>query len=178
VHLSVRSLGISRCASDYARAPSAARLAVCIKIEWHRSILHAKLKCGEACNRNKDGYNQRNAMWLWNSKNHYCENKTPSLPQTCAEVSPAPEFECPICHILEHLKILLQSLIALCLAPGRPGSPCKYLEALVRATGVSRRFACRFWTDLHFADECRNTLPEQTAVRWDLLPGNHNLTSA
>jgi len=49
--------------------------------------------------------------------------------------------------------MLLQSLRALCKAPGGPGSIWKYLEALVMATGVSGRFACGFRTDLHFADE-------------------------
>jgi hypothetical protein len=48
--------------------------------------------------------------------------------------------------------MLLQSLGALCLAPGGPGSIWKYLGALVRSTGVSGRFACGFRTDLHFAD--------------------------
>jgi len=47
--------------------------------------------------------------------------------------------------------MLLQSLRALCKAPGGSGSIWKYLEALVRATGVSGRFACGFRTDLHFA---------------------------
>jgi len=46
----------------------------------------------------------------------------------------------------------LQSLRALCKAPGGPGSVWKYLEALVKATGVSGRFACGFRTNLHFAD--------------------------
>jgi len=53
---------------------------------------------------------------------------------------------------LEHLSLLLESLRALCLAPGGAGSIWKHLEALVRLTGVSRRFACGFRTDLHFAD--------------------------
>jgi len=48
--------------------------------------------------------------------------------------------------------MLLQSLSALCKAPGGPGSIWKYLEALVRDTGVSGRSACGFPTDLHFAD--------------------------
>jgi len=52
----------------------------------------------------------------------------------------------------EHLRMLLQSLKALCKAPGEAGSIWKYLEALVRATGVSGRFAYDFWTDLHCAD--------------------------
>jgi hypothetical protein len=49
--------------------------------------------------------------------------------------------------------MLLQSLRALCKAPGGAGSIWKYLEALVRATAVSGRFAYGFQTDLHFADE-------------------------
>jgi len=49
--------------------------------------------------------------------------------------------------------MLLQSLRALCLAPGGPGSILKCVRALVRSTGVSVRTACCFWTDLHFADE-------------------------
>jgi len=52
----------------------------------------------------------------------------------------------------EHPRSLLHSLSALCKAPGGPGSIWKYLETPVRATGVSRMFACGFWTDLHFAD--------------------------
>jgi len=48
--------------------------------------------------------------------------------------------------------MLLQSLRALCKPPGGPGSIWKYVEALVRLTGVSGRFACGFWTSLHFAD--------------------------
>jgi len=48
--------------------------------------------------------------------------------------------------------MLLQSLRALCNAPGGAGSIWKYLEALVRATGVSGRFAYRFRSELHFAD--------------------------
>jgi len=48
--------------------------------------------------------------------------------------------------------MLLQSLRALCFAPGGPGSIWNYLRAPVRSTGVSGRFACGFRTDLHFAD--------------------------
>jgi len=48
--------------------------------------------------------------------------------------------------------MLLHSLRALSKAPSGPGSIWKYLEALVRATTVSGRFACGFRTDLHFAD--------------------------
>jgi len=48
--------------------------------------------------------------------------------------------------------MLRQSLRALYLAPGGPGSIWKYLETLVRSTGVSGMFACGFQTDLHCAD--------------------------
>jgi len=47
----------------------------------------------------------------------------------------------------------LQSLRAHHVAPRRSGSIEKYLEALVRWPGGSGRFACRFRTDLHFADD-------------------------
>jgi len=53
----------------------------------------------------------------------------------------------------KHLRLLFQSLRAHFKAPGRAGSIWKYLEALVKAIGVSGRFACGFWTDLHFADD-------------------------
>ena len=49
--------------------------------------------------------------------------------------------------------MLLQSPRALCLAQGGPGSIWNYLGALVWSAGVSGRFACRFRTDLHFADD-------------------------
>jgi hypothetical protein len=48
--------------------------------------------------------------------------------------------------------MLFQSLRALCLASGGPGSIWNHLGAPVRSTGVCGRFACRFWTDLHCAD--------------------------
>jgi len=65
----------------------------------------------------------------------------------------------------EHLRMLLQSLTALCLAPGGPGSIWKYFEALVRSTGVSGRLVCGFRTDLHLPDEGIMTLQ---AVQIDL----------
>jgi len=52
----------------------------------------------------------------------------------------------------EHLTMLLHSLRALCKAPGGAGSIWKYLEALVRTTRVSARFAYGFRTNLRFAD--------------------------
>jgi len=59
--------------------------------------------------------------------------------------------------------MLLQSLRALCLAPGGSGRVWKYLEALVTSPGVSGRIACGFRTELYFADE-RPTL--------DITPSN------
>ena len=48
--------------------------------------------------------------------------------------------------------MLLQSLRAPYLAPGGPGSIWNYMGVPVWSTGVSRKFACGFRTDLHFAD--------------------------
>jgi len=48
--------------------------------------------------------------------------------------------------------MLSHSLRALCLAPGGSGSIWKYSEALVTLPRESRRIACGFRTDLHFAD--------------------------
>jgi len=52
----------------------------------------------------------------------------------------------------EHLRMLFQSLRALCIAPGGPGSIWNHLGALVRSTRVAGRFAWGFRTDLHCAD--------------------------
>jgi len=120
------------------------------KVSW---IIHAILRCSDSWDCNIDEYDRRNAWWLWNTKIHYCQNTEPSLPQSCIEVTAAAKFDYPISHISEHLSMLLKSAIALCLAPGGPGSIWKYLEALVRSTRVSGRFVCDFRTDLRFADE-------------------------
>jgi hypothetical protein len=114
-----------------------------------------------------------NLIHEMNPKNHCCENTALSLPQSCAEVSSCSRsLSCSIiwlsyksnlvaswmhlhnCRCFqEHLRMLFQSLRALCLAPGGPGSIWNHLGAPVRSTGVSGRFACGFRTDLHFADE-------------------------
>ena len=118
-------------------------------------------------------------MWLSNPKNYQCENTSPSLlqrlcrglscswslPQTSAEVSAAPKVDNSNCQsrsILNappSLQVLsgardnaLAESESTCKAPGGAGSIWKYLEALVRATGVSGRFAYDFQTKLHFAD--------------------------
>jgi len=63
--------------------------------------------CSESCDCNKDQYDRWNALWLLNPKNNWCENMSPSLPQslcrglsssrslpqTCAEVSAAQKFD-------------------------------------------------------------------------------------
>jgi len=124
---------------------------------------------------------RRNAFWL--CKNHYCENTAPSLPQWLLLKSPtellsksptdlrrglrSSKIWLSYKSILvaswmhlhnsrcfqEHLRILLHSLRALCLATGGSGSIRKYVEALVRSPGVSGRIACCFQTNWHFADE-------------------------
>jgi hypothetical protein len=48
--------------------------------------------------------------------------------------------------------MLLHRLRALSKAPGKAWSIWKYLEALVRATGKSERYAYGFRTNLHFVD--------------------------
>jgi len=60
-------------------------------------------------------------------------------------------FHCYRCF-QEDMRMLFQSLRALCKAPEGAGSIWKYLEALVRATGVCGRVAYGVWTELHFAD--------------------------
>ena len=67
---------------------------------------------------------------------------------------------------LEHLRMLLQSLRAPCLAPGGSGSIKKYLETLLRSPRVSRRIACCVQTDLHFADESSGRHWETTYHAW------------
>jgi len=47
----------------------------------------------------------------------------------------------------------LQSLRALCKAPGGRGSIWKYLVALLRAASVPGRFVCSFRTELQYANE-------------------------
>jgi len=54
--------------------------------------------------------------------------------------------------IQERQRMLLQSLRALYLAPGKPGSIWIYFRAPVRSTGGSGRIGCGFRTDLHCAD--------------------------
>ena len=51
---------------------------------------------------------------------------------------------CRCCQM--HIRILLQHLRAVWLAPGENGSTCNYLKAPVRLTAVSERLACGFWT--------------------------------
>jgi hypothetical protein len=48
--------------------------------------------------------------------------------------------------------MLFQSLSALCIAPGGPGSIWNYLGAAVRSTEVFGRFACGLQSAFHFAD--------------------------
>jgi hypothetical protein len=89
-------------------------------------IIHAILWCGESSDCNKDQYDWWNAVCVWNSKNHWCENMAPSLPQslysslsssqslpqTGAAVSAAPQFDyfnthsCGILNAPQSLKVL------------------------------------------------------------------------
>jgi len=186
-------------------------MTVCIYRET--LIIHAILWCSESGDCNKDEYERRNALWLWNHKNHYFENTAPSVLQSCAEVSaalvvslrPAQRSRllskspadlhrgltcskiwlfykshleaswmlCPNCRCFQEcLRILLQSLKALCLAPGGPRSIWKYSGVLVRTTAESGRFACNFRTDLHFANVSEVnlmlllTMPTSVSLEW------------
>jgi hypothetical protein len=56
---------------------------------------------------------------------------------------------------LVHVRMLFQSLRARSKAPGGAGSIWKYLDLLLRATGVSGRFVYGFQTELHIADEAK-----------------------
>jgi len=79
----------------------------------------------------------------------------------------------------EHVRILFQSLRALCKAPGGAGSIYKYLEALARATGVFGRFAYGFETELHFADGLGNgrvkDKNERDESRWEIIFRNWDI---
>jgi len=68
--------------------------------------------------------------------------------------------------------MLLQSLRALCLAPGGPGSNWKYLEELVRSTRVFGGLVCGFQIDLHFA----NTVESFIMFQCTILILAHDLT--
>jgi len=52
----------------------------------------------------------------------------------------------------EHVRMLLHSLRAPCLAPAGPGSIRKYLQELLSLTGMTGRIVCGFQTNVHFAD--------------------------
>ena len=54
-------------------------------------VIHAILLFSESGDSHKDQYDRQNPLWLWNAKNHGCENEAPSLPQSSAEVSAALE---------------------------------------------------------------------------------------
>ena len=58
VHLEDLSMGVSRCSSEYAWVPSAARLTVSIYIERLRLILHVILWCSKSCDCIKDEFDK------------------------------------------------------------------------------------------------------------------------
>jgi len=66
----------------------------------------------------------------------------------------------------EHVRMLLQSLRALCKALGGAASMWKYLEALARATAVSGRLAYGFGTELRFADVMSTYIRAWMATMW------------
>jgi len=98
--------------------------------------------CRGSRDSNKDNPDTWNALWLWNPKTHGCENMASSLLQSCAGVSCCSwslgcskiwlsyksNLEASWMHLnncrcfQEHLRMLLHSLRALCLAPGALGA--------------------------------------------------------
>jgi len=140
--------------------------------------MHGTLWCSESCDCNKDkmhcGYGtlRTTAAKVRHQVSHRAAQRSQLLSKdpadlhrgfSCSEIrlSYKSNITASWMHLYnckcfeEHLRMLLQSLKALCLAPVGPGSIWKYLEALVRSTGVSGRLACGFQTNLHFADEDR-----------------------
>jgi len=140
--------------------------------------MHAILWCSESCDCDKDEYDKMtflvvtNEPLLWEygtessteaaqwagllskyrAELHSGLSFSRSLPQICAEDSGVPNFDYYISQFSEHLRMLLQSLRALCVTPGGSGSILKYLEALVMSPVVSGRIVCSFRTNLHCAD--------------------------
>jgi len=68
-------------------SPSPLFLNLCKYIYRESQIIHAIVWCSESCDCNKHQYDRWNALWIWNPKNYWCENMTPSLPQTSAGFS-------------------------------------------------------------------------------------------
>jgi len=126
---------------------------------------------------NNDPYYRRNG--LWDPKLYWQE--TTSFKCTCRptrKVSAASLDLCRgLCHsenwlsymsslvaswkhlhycrcIQEDLRILLQHLRSMCLTSEGSGRDRNPLDVPARSTGVPGRFACGFWTILHFADVC------------------------
>jgi len=108
----------------------------------------------------KDEYDRQYAFWLWNPKNCCWVITAPSLSQSCSDIRLSYKSNIRASWMYlhncscfqEHLGMLLQSLMARCLALGGPGSIWKYFEALVMSARVSGSFACSFRTNFHFAD--------------------------
>ena len=105
-------------------------------------------------------------MWLWNPKKPLLweyGSKSPAdlhIGFSCSRIWLSYKLNIIVswmhlhnCRCFQtHLRMLLQTLRALYLAPGGPGSIWNYLEVPVRSTGMSGRFASGFQTNLHFAD--------------------------
>jgi len=89
VHLYILAISVSRCFSDYTRELSAVKLTTCIYIVT--AMIHAILWCIESCVCYNDKYDRQNLLWLWNSTNRCCENRAPSLSQSCTKISAALE---------------------------------------------------------------------------------------
>ena len=87
VHIQVPLLGVSRYFADYTWVLPAARLTVSIYRERSKLVIYAIVWYSQSCGCNTDEYDIRNALYLLNLENYYCENMVPSVLQSCTEVS-------------------------------------------------------------------------------------------
>jgi len=130
---------------------------------------HAILWCSKSCDCNKEEYTQiTTGLRLWHQVSRRFVQRSQLLSKSPTDIQSglnsskswlfydsnlvASWIHLQNCRCFQdHQNVLLQSLKPLCLAPVGPGCTWKYIEALVRSTAVSGRFACGFRTYLHFA---------------------------
>jgi len=143
----------------------------------HTQIMHPILWYSKFCDCNKDKYDSQNALGTLRTTavriQHQVSRKAAhrsqlllmsptNLPRSlsCSKIwlsyklnlkASWMHFDNRRCF-QEHLRMVLQSMGALCVAQGGSGSFWKYNKALVGSTGVAGRFACGYPTDFHFAD--------------------------
>ena len=140
MRLSVLLISISRGSGNYAQA---------LYIYGATEIIPAILCCRNSCDCNNDEHDRPIAVCLWNPKNHCCENNTPSLFQSFAEVSaafnipPRPVERSQLLDILAILKVkscsILNALRKLQVLPGEAENA--YAESASTVPSSSRVLA-------------------------------------